>query len=98
MRRDALSLKIAIMEALRTPMIITHIMCTAKINGSTLKRELKNLTTKNLVTTTTMPKEQFRKYKKRTKTSNHPHYILTPQGTEVLNSILKARIILMEPS
>jgi predicted transcriptional regulator len=94
MRRDKLTLRIAIMEAARTPKILTHLMNKTNMNGGMLKRELENLTTKNLVTTTTLPKETFRKYQKRKRNSKHPHYVLTPEGIELLNSLKNATVLM----
>ena len=96
MRRDVFSRKIAVMEAAQKPILITHIMNKAHMNYPMVKRELEELTTKNLVKTVLLPKESFHKYRKRIKNSTHLHYVITLEGIEILNSVLKARAILME--
>jgi len=96
MRRDRFTMMIAMMEVLEKPIIITHIMNKANVNCSTVKQELENLITKNLATMIMPPKKPFQQCNN--ENINRFHYVLTPEGTEVLNSLLKARTLLMEPS
>jgi len=92
MRRDRFTMRIDVLEALRKPIILTHIIYKTRINCDIIKQELRNLIAKNLVTIT--PPEKPQKYTKRTN-SKHPHYVLTPEGLEVLKS-LKNVAVLME--
>lgn len=92
MRRDKLSIRIAIMETLHEPTVLTHISSKTRLNQIITKRELRHLMTNNLVTTTISPKKPFQQCKN----ANHkrPHYILTPRGTDILARILAIRVLL----
>ena len=93
MRRDRFTMRIDVLEALRKPIILTHIIYKTRINYDIIKQELRNLIAKNLVTITPPPEKPLQKYTKRTN-SKHPHYILTPEGLEVLKSLKNIAVLL----
>jgi len=96
MRRDTFTMKIDIMKALHEPIIITHIMQKAGINCHRIKEELEYLIMKKLVTMVMPSKKPFQQYNNENR--HRLYYVLTPEGTQLLNTLLKAKTILMEPS
>ena len=94
MRRDNLTMKIAMLDALQKPMLITHIMYETNINHEMVKRELENLMMKNLVTTVLLPKKPFQKCN--SENAKQVHYVSTSEGTEILDTLLKVKAILTE--
>jgi predicted transcriptional regulator len=82
-RRSSLEMSLAILEVVRTPKILTHIMYKTNVNCSVLKPLLDDLMKKGLITTVEMRRGISRK-----------HYVISQKGLDVLCSVRKAAELL----
>ena len=82
-RRSSFECSLAILETVRTPKILTHIMYKTNVNCSVLKPILEDLTQKGLITTVEMRRGISRKY-----------YVISQKGLDVLCAARKASELL----
>jgi predicted transcriptional regulator len=82
-RRSAFEQSLAILEVVRTPKILTHIMYKTNVNCSVLKPLLDDLMQKGLITTVEMRRGISRK-----------HYVISQNGINVLCAVRKATELL----
>ena len=83
MKRSTFEQSLAILEVVRTPKILTHIMYKTNVNCSVLKQLLEDLVQKGLITTVDMRKGISRK-----------HYVISQKGLEVLRTMRRASELL----
>jgi predicted transcriptional regulator len=83
MRRSAFECSLAILETVRTPKILTHIMYKTNVNCSILKPLLEDLMKKGLITTVDKNRGISRK-----------HYLISQKGIDVLCTVRKASELL----
>jgi predicted transcriptional regulator len=82
-KRSTFEQSLAILEVVRTPKILTHIMYKTNVNCSILKPLLEDLMQKGLITTVEMHRGVSRKY-----------YVISQKGLNVLCSVRKATELL----
>ena len=82
-KRSTFEQSLAILEVVRTPKILTHIMYKTNVNCSVLKPLLEDLMQKGLIITIEMRRGISRK-----------HYIISQKGIDVLCSVRKASELL----
>jgi predicted transcriptional regulator len=82
-KRSTFEQSLAILEVVRTPKILTHIMYKTNVNCNVLKLILEDLMKKGLVTTVEMRRGISRK-----------HYVISQKGLDVLCSVRKASELL----
>jgi predicted transcriptional regulator len=82
-KRSTFEQSLAILEVVRTPKILTHIMYKTNVNCSVLKPLLEDLVQKGLVTKVDMRRGISRK-----------HYLISQKGLEVICSVRKASELL----
>ena len=82
-KRSTFEQSLAILEVVRTPKILTHIMYKTNVNCNVLKLILEDLMKKGLVTTVDMRRGVSRK-----------HYLISQKGLDVLCSVRKASELL----
>ncbi len=82
-KRSTFEQSLAILEVVRTPKILTHIMYKTNVNCNVLKLILEDLEKKGLVTTVEVRRGISRK-----------HYIISQKGIDVLCSVRKASDLL----
>jgi predicted transcriptional regulator len=82
-KRSTFEQSLAILEVVRTPKILTHIMYKTNVNCNVLKLILEDLMKKGLVTTVDMRRGISRK-----------HYLISQKGLDVLCSVRKASELL----
>ncbi len=82
-KRSTFEQSLAILEVVRTPKILTHIMYKTNVNCNVLKLILEDLEKKGLVTTVQMRRGISRK-----------HYLISQKGLEVLCTVRKASELL----
>ena len=73
MRRSALECSMSVLEEVRTPKILTHIMYASNINSNVLKIILEDLMKKELIRTLEKYRKNYRK-----------HYLISPKGLDLL--------------
>ena len=83
MRRSSFEQSLAILEIVRTPKILTHIMYKTNVNCSVLKSLIEALCQKGLITTVDKGRGILRK-----------HYVISQKGLEVLCAARKASELL----
>ncbi len=83
LRRSIFEQTLAILEIVRTPKILTHIMYQSNVNCSVLKPLIEDLMNKGLITTVDRYRGNSRK-----------HYVISQKGLEVLHSVRKASELL----
>ena len=83
MRRSSFECSLDILETVRTPKILTHIMYKTNVNCSVLKPLLEDLMKKGLITTVDIRRGISRR-----------HYIISQKGIDVLCSVRKASELL----
>ena len=83
MRRSVFECSLAILEIVRTPKILTHIMYKTNVNCSVLKPLIEELMQKGLITTL----EKYRGV-------SRIHYIISQKGLDVLCTVRKASELL----
>ena len=77
-RRSSFEQSLAVLEVVRKPKILTHIMYKTNVNCNVLKLILEDLEKKGLITTVKMRRGISRK-----------HYIISQKGLDVLCSVKK---------
>ena len=82
-RRSSFECSLAILETVRTPKILTHIMYKTNVNCTVLKPLLVDLMKKGLITTV----EKHRGV-------SRMHYVISQKGIDVLCSVRKASELL----
>jgi predicted transcriptional regulator len=82
-KRSAFEQSLAILEVVRTPKILTHIMYKTNVNCSVLKPLLEDLMQKGLITTVEMRRGISRK-----------HYLISQNGIDVICAVRKASELL----
>ena len=82
-KRSTFEQSLAILEVVRTPKILTHIMYKTNVNCNVLKLILEDLEKKGLVTKVEMRRGISRKY-----------YVISQKGLDMLCSIRKASELL----
>jgi predicted transcriptional regulator len=82
-RRSIFECSLDILEAVRKPKILTHIMYESNVNCIILKSLLEDLTKKGLISTIEMHRGVPRK-----------HYVLSKKGLDVLCSVRRAAELL----
>ncbi len=82
-KRSTFEQSLAILEVVRTPKILTHIMYKTNVNCSVLKPLLEDLMKKDLITTVEIRRGISRR-----------HYIISQKGIDVLCSVRKASELL----
>lgn len=82
-RRSSFEQTIDILEIVRTPKILTHIMYTTNVNCSVLKPLIEDLVQKGLITTFDKNREVSRR-----------HYLISQKGLEVLRTVRRASELL----
>ena len=82
-RRSSFEQSLAILEVVRTPKILTHIMYKTNVNCNVLKLILEDLEKKGLIKTVEMRRGISRK-----------HYLISQKGLDVLCSVRKASELL----
>jgi predicted transcriptional regulator len=82
-KRSTFEQSLAILEVVRTPKILTHIMYKTNVNCSVLKPLLEDLMQKGLVTTVEMRRGISRKY-----------YVISQKGLDVLRTMRRASELL----
>ena len=82
-KRSTFEQSLAILEVVRTPKILTHIMYKTNVNCSVLKPLLEDLMQKGLITTVEVRRGISRK-----------HYIISQKGIDVLCTVRKASKLL----
>ena len=83
MRRSSFECSLDILETVRTPKILTHIMYKTNVNCSVLKPLLEDLMKKGLITTVEMRRG-----------ISHKHYVISQNGIDVLCAVRKAAELL----
>jgi predicted transcriptional regulator len=83
MRRSTFEQTLAILEIVRTPKILTHIMYQTNVNCTVLKPLLEDLMKKGLITTVDKSRGITRK-----------HYVISQKGIDVLRTVRKASELL----
>ena len=84
MRRSIFELKIAVLKATTQPILHTHIVYEARLNGNITKQILKEYLNKQFVTTTTCPTKP--KTRCKNFNSNRTYYVITLKGQEILKT------------
>ena len=82
-RRSSFECSLAILETVRTPKILTHIMYKTNVNCTVLKPLLEDLIKKGLITTV----EKHRGV-------SRMHYVISQNGIDVLCSVRRAAELL----
>jgi predicted transcriptional regulator len=82
-KRSTFEQSLAILDVVRTPKILTHIMYKTNVNCNVLKLILEDLMKKGLVTTIDMRRGISRK-----------HYLISQKGLDVLSTVRKASELL----
>jgi predicted transcriptional regulator len=82
-RRSSFEQSLAILEIVRSPKILTHIMYKTNVNCNVLKPLIEDLMRKGLITTIEMRRGISRK-----------HYVISQKGLDVLCSVRKASELL----
>ena len=82
-KRSTFEQSLAILEVVRTPKILTHIMYKTNLNCIALKPLLVDLMKKGLITTV----EKYRGV-------SRMHYVISQKGLDVLSSVRKASELL----
>ena len=82
-RRSSFECSLAILETVRTPKILTHIMYKTNVNCTVLKPLLEDLMKKGLITTVEKHRGISRK-----------HYVISQKGLDVLCAVRKASELL----
>jgi predicted transcriptional regulator len=82
-KRSTFEQSLAILEVVRTPKILTHIMYKTNVNCSVLKPLLEDLMQKGLVTKVEVCRGVSRKY-----------YVISQNGIDVLCSVRRAAELL----
>jgi predicted transcriptional regulator len=82
-RRSSFEQSLSILEVVRTPKILTHIMYKTNVNCSVLKPLLEDLMKKGLITTVEMRRGISRK-----------HYVISQNGIDVLCAVRRAAELL----
>jgi predicted transcriptional regulator len=82
-KRSTFEQSLDILEVVRTPKILTHIMYKTNVNFNVLKPILEDLMKKGLVTTVEMRRDISRK-----------HYLISQKGLDVLCAARKASELL----
>ena len=82
-KRSTFEQSLAILEVVRTPKILTHIMYKTNVNCSVLKSLIEDLMQKGLITTVELRRGVSRK-----------HYVISQKGLDVLCSVRKASELL----
>ena len=82
-RRSSFEQSLAVLEVVRTPKILTHIMYKTNVNCNVLKLILEDLEKKGLIKTVEMRRGISRK-----------HYLISQKGLDVLCSVRKASELL----
>ncbi len=82
-KRSTFEQSLAILEVVRTPKILTHIMYKTNVNCNVLKLILEDLEKKGLIKTVEMRRGISRK-----------HYLISQKGLDVLCSVRKASELL----
>jgi predicted transcriptional regulator len=82
-KRSTFEQSLAILEVVRTPKILTHIMYKTNVNCSVLRPLLEDLMQKGLITTVEMHRGVSRK-----------HYLISQKGLDALFSVRKATELL----
>ena len=83
MRRSSFECSLDILETVRTPKILTHIMYKTNVNCSVLKPILEYLMKKGLITTVELSRGISKK-----------HYLISRKGLDVLLAVRKASELL----
>jgi len=83
MRRSSFECTLAILEVVRTPKILTHIMYKTNVNCSVLKSLLEDLIKKGLITKV-----------EKNRGISQKHYVITQKGLDVLCSVKRAAELL----
>jgi predicted transcriptional regulator len=84
-KRSTFEQSLAILEVVRTPKILTHIMYKTNVNCNVLKQILEDLMKKGLVTTVEMRRGISRR-----------HYLISKKGLDVLCTVRKASELLQD--
>ena len=82
-RRSSFEQSLAILEVVRTPKILTHIMYKTNVNCNVLKLILEDLMKKGLITTVAIRRGISRK-----------HYVISQKGLDVLCTVRRAAELL----
>jgi predicted transcriptional regulator len=82
-KRSTFEQSLAILEVVRTPKILTHIMYKTNVNCSVLKPLLEDLMQKGLITTVELRRGISRKY-----------YVVSKNGLDVLCAVRRASELL----
>ncbi len=82
-KRSTFEQSLAILEVVRTPKILTHIMYKTNVNCNVLKPLIEDLMKKGLITTVELRKGISRK-----------HYVISQNGIDVLYAVRKASELL----
>ncbi len=82
-KRSTFEQSLAILQVVRTPKILTHIMYKTNVNCSVLKPLIEDLMQKGLITTVDKNRGISRK-----------HYLISQKGLDVLCSVRKASELL----
>ena len=82
-RRSSFECSLAILETVRTPKILTHIMYKTNVNCTVLKPLLEDLIKKGLITTV----EKHRGV-------SRMHYVISQNGIDVLSAVRRAAELL----
>jgi predicted transcriptional regulator len=83
MRRSTFEQTLTILEIVRTPKILTHIMYQTNVNCTVLKLLIEDLMRKGLITTVDINRGLSRK-----------HYVISQKGLEVLRTVRRASELL----
>jgi predicted transcriptional regulator len=82
-KRSTFEQSLAILEVVRTPKILTHIMCKTNLNCTVLKLLLEDMIKKGLITTV----EKRRGFSRK-------HYLISQKGLDVIYAARKASELL----
>jgi predicted transcriptional regulator len=82
-RRSSFECSLAILETVRTPKILTHIMYKTNLNCTVIKPLLADMMTKGLITTV-----------EKRRGVSRMHYMISQKGLEVLCAVRKASELL----
>ena len=82
-KRSTFEQSLVILDVVRTPKILTHIMYKTNVNCSVLKPLLEDLMKKGLITTVEMRRGISRK-----------HYVISQKGIDLLCAVRKAAELL----
>jgi predicted transcriptional regulator len=78
-RRSSFECSLAILEAVRSPKILTHIMNKTNLNCTVLKQLLADLMKKDLIKTVEKRRGVYR-----------THYVISQKGLDVLRTVREA--------